>query len=108
MDSELLRRGCERAGLVHEPGDMDVGVPACWVNENERTIFGGRYGWDERDPALPSYVADILVGMVREAGLSDGLQDQLSLIWDLEYFTDATTEQRITAALAVLEAGDGR
>lgn len=100
MDSELLRRGCERAGLTFYLRDD---VDPCF---QLRDRLGNGPWWDADDPALPSYVADILVGMVREAGLSDGLQDQLSLIWDLEYFTDATPERRITAALAVLEAGD--
>lgn len=103
MDSELLRRACERAGLTFYLRDD---VDPCF---QLRDRLGNGPWWDVDDPALPSYVADILVGMVRElprgashysatlcsvAGL--GVQERLM----------ATPEQRITAAMAAYPEKD--
>ena len=103
MDSELLRRGCERAGMRVELTGPE------WFHRRWR-VTHEEWTWSLDDPALPSYVADILVGMVREReDFGRDYQQRLYEVADPEsYLATATSGQRITAALAVLEAGDGR
>ena len=63
MDSELLQKACEKAGLKFSPGDETTGVPNYWHDPStlDKPMHGGTFGWEEDDPALPSYVADLLV-----------------------------------------------
>ena len=95
MTAEELRRACEVAGARVWWRD-DLATPA-W-----RATFPNGWTWTEGDPldVLTAYVAERLVAMCR----------QLSEDTNLSKYTPApfggqlaTAEQRITAALAVLE-----
>ncbi len=113
MKTEELRRACEVAGLIFHPGNARAHVPDFWVapkSESAATTYGGfdgNFGWEESDPALPAYVASLLVAKVRERGLDAKYHVQLcdfriSGIDHVEYWASATDEQRIRAAMEVL------
>lgn len=89
MDSELLKRACEAAGLKEER-ELVHGVPM-WRQ--------GGTEWRQDNPALPAYVASLLVEKVRE--LPYDFDDPLSYVawWTLE------PDHIIRAALEILEGG---
>ena len=107
MSPELLRRGCEAAGLKYAEGH------GWW-----HVTSNGMWAWYENDPALPHYVAGLLVERVQKEeqwhpycnSMFAAIQPKLAYLntgYDVELalktLAEATPEQRITAALAVLE-----
>jgi hypothetical protein len=108
MTPNNLRRACEAAGLVPAPHGYDWMLPG--VSEL-------KWMYLQKDPALPPYVAELLLAKAREGSPEQWEAFDLALT---EIMPDsdtldvllATAEQRITAACkvlgVVLEADDGQ
>lgn len=87
MDSEELKAAAIMAGMLYAE-DFDE-----WMYD--------AFEYKAYDPALPSYVASLLVAMVRNGDydVAKGFYDEIS---KMDYPETATDEQRIRAAMKVL------
>lgn len=107
MDAELLLKCCEAAGLEVR----DKAISPGW--EAGKHEPGCVWWWDDDDPALPAYVASLLVEKVRELPHESwsNYYQRINIMQNKEtpYVPDylATDEQRIRAALEVLEIRSG-
>ncbi len=95
MDSEALREAAEMAGLVKSYTDEG------WAGWGAIDALGCEL-MGLNHPALPSYVADLLVAKVREGCYVMRAKHFVSLGADI-WRELATPAQRITAAMAVLK-----
>lgn len=101
MDSELLRRACERAKMEFLPWDDGKSWVVCRAQGG--LVLNLSLTREPDRSVLFSYVADILVGMVRERGLSAVRALEKALV-ELDGATCVTANpaQRITAAMETL------
>ena len=90
MNDDQLRRACEVAGLEwipDPPNESPEEIPAGYPIENggAHILNSAGYRWPADDPALPAYVASLLVAMVREQhGLDyavDAGHPNVCLVW---------------------------
>lgn len=105
MDSELLRRACLKAGLPITDRARGLrgkgwGVKLNMEGPDGHLLEGYTMPYDH--PALPSYVADILVGMVRERAPGTYCVTLERITGTERWPAFATPAQRITAAMETL------
>lgn len=95
MDNEELREAAEVAGL--EVRDKAI-APGWEAGKHEP---GCVWWWDDDDPALPAYIAELLVAMVRK---------RMVVMWPLKVLDvgcysmwTSTAAKRIRAAMRMLK-----
>ena len=93
LTPEELRAACEAAGLEWDDGWCAASAYQ-WRGESRQTIY------HPQDPALPAYVASLLIAKVREMADAD--------LEPMEYFQHetwlATPTQKIRAAMEILKS----
>ena len=101
MNADDLRAACERAGLTIVPPNRQR-LEALWSVVETDDADGTEWRWSELDPALPAYVAERLVGMMR--ALDPKAYPWPTALWGrgLGECTWAEPELRIKAAMEVL------
>lgn len=95
MTPEQLREACEMAGLIVS----DIATGHGW----KVRPYSNNFVWRYNDPALPAYVAELLVAKVRER-MKDKTPVQRRRIGAMlnDWWWMTTLEQRITATMKVL------